>query len=229
MSLLFLFAAFLAAAPAEGKAVPLHATLEEYVAARTAEFEQIPPERRQQLAEISDFVRTRVAAGQPALLTFICTHNSRRSHIAQIWAHVAAAHYGIGHVQTFSGGTEATAFNARAVEALKRAGFAISSADSLAKSNPHYQVSYASAAAPLRCFSKVYTDESNPQRDFCAVMTCSQADQACPLVPGAALRVALPYDDPKAFDGTPQEAHQYDERCRQIAREMLFAFSMLKR
>ncbi|MCK4776283.1 MAG: protein-tyrosine-phosphatase, partial [Candidatus Krumholzibacteria bacterium] len=61
--------------------------------------------------------------------------------------------------------------------------------------------------------------------DFCAVMTCSQADKNCPVVVGASMRVAIPYDDPKAFDGTDQEAANYDERCRQISREMLYLFS----
>ena len=58
-------------------------------------------------------------------------------------------------------------------------------------------------------------------------MSCSQADRNCPLVPGCAARIALPYDDPKDFDGTDREAAMYDERCRQIAREMLFVFSQV--
>jgi len=37
-----------------------------------------------------------------------------------------------------------------------------------------------------------------------------------------AARFALPYDDPKQSDGTPTEVKTYDERCRQIAREMLY-------
>jgi hypothetical protein len=41
---------------------------------------------------------------------------------------------------------------------------------------------------------------------------------------GAEARIAIPYDDPKAADGTEGEARAYDERCRQIAREMLWVF-----
>jgi hypothetical protein len=78
----------------------------------------------------------------------------------------------------------------------------------------------------LTCFSKSYEDASNPQQGYCAVMTCSHADENCPLIPGAALRISLPFEDPKAFDGTNEETARYDECCRQIAREMLYAFSL---
>jgi hypothetical protein len=74
----------------------------------------------------------------------------------------------------------------------------------------------------------VYADAANPQREFCAIMTCSQADEACPNVAGAANRIAIPYEDPKAADGTPEEAAVYDERCAQIARETLYAFSLVR-
>ena len=53
----------------------------------------------------------------------------------------------------------------------------------------------------------------------------ARADKQCPFVPGAALRIGLPFDDPKAFDNTPREAAMYDERCQQIARELLYVFS----
>lgn len=200
--------------------------LRTYAEQRAGEFGEIPDERKQLLQQLADYVRTRVDAGQPARLTFICTHNSRRSHLAQIWAQTAAAHYGVPHVATFSGGTEATAFNPRAVAALKRAGFDVP--DPAAGPNPRYRVSFSKDAEPLECFSKVYADAPNPAGDFCAVMTCSDADENCPMVAGAAGRFAISYEDPKAFDGTEQEAEKYDERCRQIAREMLYLMSRVQ-
>jgi arsenate reductase len=183
---------------------------------------ELPADRRSRLDELADFVRQRRDAGEPARLTFICTHNSRRSHISQLWAAAAAAAFGLDHVETYSGGTEATAFNPRAVAAMRRAGFAI---DDASGDNPRYRVQFADDAAPAVCFSKVYDDPSNPQDGFAAVMTCSDADEACPMVRGAALRVALPWDDPKAADGTPEEASTYDARVRQIAAEMVYLFS----
>jgi protein-tyrosine-phosphatase len=200
--------------------------LQDYLEQRAAEFGEIPTGRKEQLQQVADFVREQVQAGKPARLTFICTHNSRRSHLAQLWAQTAAVHYGITGVETFSGGTEATAFNSRAVAALKRAGFEIP--DPPEGANPHYRVSFGKDADPLDCFSKVYSESPNPAADFCAVMTCSEADKKCPLVAGAARRMAIPYDDPKAFDGSPEEAAKYDERCRQIAREMLYVFSRVR-
>jgi arsenate reductase len=208
--------------------VPLNPALQKYVAARTAEFDQIPAERKAQLNQVANYVRGCAKSDQTALLIFVCTHNSRRSFLAQIWAQTAAAHFGLSGVQTFSGGTEATAFNPRAIAVLRRAGFDITEPKQPPTSNPHYQVRYQQGAPSLECFSKVYNDAVNPQRDFCAVMVCSTADQACPLVEGAALRLAIPYDDPKVFDDTPAEAQKYDERSEQIAREMLYLFSKTK-
>jgi arsenate reductase len=210
----------------QGGDVVLHEDLKEFVAQRVAEFDQIPADRKLQLKKIAQFVQSREAAGQPVKLTFICTHNSRRSHMSQIWAAVAAAHFGVDGVHTFSGGTENTAFNPRAVAALERAGLAIEAEDE--SENPKYRVSFAEGVEPLVCFSKVYSMAPNPSEDFCAVMTCSHADDNCPTVSGAVTRLAIPYEDPKVADGTPGEAAKYDERCAQIARELLYAFSQVK-
>lgn len=186
------------------------------------DFEAIPPERRAALDRMSAFVaeRSNVKASIP--LMFICTHNSRRSHFAQLWAAAAATHYRIPGVQSYSGGTEVTAFNPRAVAAMERAGFRV---DNPGGENPRYRVWYADDADPIECFSKVYDDPYNPTEGFLAVMTCSSADDACPVVLGASVRVSIPYDDPKVSDGTPAEAETYDARCRQIATEILYVFS----
>lgn len=167
------------------------------------------------------FIRSKVQAKEEPQLTFICTHNSRRSHLTQIWAQTAAAYYDVAGVKTFSGGTEATACNERTVAALKRAGFDINNSTPDQK-NPVYLVNYSPAAEPLRAFSKVYSGEGNPTSNFVALMTCDNADKNCPVVEGSVLRVPIPFVDPKVSDGTDKEAATYDERCRQIAREMFF-------
>ncbi len=189
--------------------------LQPYVASVIGEFDQIEKERRQQLEELSELT----IEHDQAALTFICTHNSRRSQLAQVWAAVAANYYGLTKVKTYSGGTEATAFNPRAVKALIRAGFNL---HRKGEQNPLYRLYYSADVPPVKCYSKKYDNKRNPQSNFIAVMVCSDADEACPVVDGATARIAIPYIDPKASDGTFMEKDTYDTRCRQIAREMFY-------
>lgn len=201
-------------------------TLQTKIDQLITEFDQIPAERKETLKELTTFVQKKINANKPAYLNFICTHNSRRSHLSQLWAQAAAHYYGVKNVFCFSGGTEATAFNPRAVKAMQEAGFNISITKEGA--NPVYEVRYASEAMPIVAFSKKYDDPFNHNKDFAAIMTCSHADENCPLVLGSSGRIALTYDDPKEFDGTPLEASKYSERVHQIGRDILYAFSQVK-
>lgn len=198
----------------------LHPALADTVRNLLPLLEQIPQERATLLADAAAFVTSRRDTTHGARLIFICTHNSRRSHMSQIWAHTFAWLYGHDHVTCFSGGTEATAFHPNAVRALERCGFQNDAHAPMP--NPRYQVSWSTLAKPLEAWSKTFDDPANPSSDFAAVMTCSDADEACPIVPGAAARFPIRYEDPKISDGTPAEADVYFERCRQIAAEMLF-------
>jgi arsenate reductase len=201
---------------------PLQKTIEKL----TNEFPQIPSDRKSITQELTDFIKQRSNAGEKIQLNFICTHNSRRSHIAQLWGQTAAHYFGIPNVETFSGGTEATAFNPKAVKAMKNAGFEIVvKKDGI---NPTYEGRYSQELPGLTLFSKRYDDPFNPQKDFAAIMTCSHADENCPVVIGASKRISLTYDDPKDFDGTAQETEKYRERVQEIGREILFAFSQVK-
>lgn len=182
----------------------------------------IPQSRKELLEPVASHVSACQRAGEDARLTFICTHNSRRSQMGQLWAGAAAAHFGIDGVQTFSGGTEVTAFNPRAVAAVERAGFKV---DNPGGDNPHYRVTFSETRPVVECFSKTVDDPFNPSEGFVAIMTCSEADEACPVVLGANMRVPVRYEDPKVADGTPSETARYDERCMQIATEMLYLFS----
>ncbi len=189
------------------------------------EFDLIPTERKELLQQLVEFVKKKVKAGQNVYLNFICTHNSRRSHLSQIWAQAAAHYYRVPNVFCYSGGTEATAFNLRAVKAMQEAGFSITMTKD--GNNPMYEVRFADDVESIIAFSKTYDDPFNHNKDFAAIMTCSHADENCPLVLGASGRVALTYNDPKEFDGTPLEAAKYSERVHEIGREILFAFHRL--
>jgi arsenate reductase (thioredoxin) len=204
----------------------LYAPLQSLAEKLSLEFNLINTNRKQLLGQMASFVRGRIVAKQKTNLNFICTHNSRRSHISQLWAQAAAHFYSIENVNCFSGGTEATAFNLRSVKALQDAGFKIIMTKE--GGNPMYEVRYAENAAPVIAFSKKYDDPFNPQTDFAAIMTCSHADENCPLIVGASVRISTPFNDPKEFDCTPQESFKYAESVHLIGREMLYAFSQIK-
>jgi arsenate reductase len=190
------------------------------------EIDSIPAQRKEILDKITQYIITKNNEHKPIKLVYVCTHNSRRSHFGQVWAQVAASYYGITDVHTFSGGTEATAFNINAINALKRIGFDTKAMND--EKNTLYHVFYDSAESPVVCFSKVYNDAVNPTDEFAAIMTCSDAEQNCPFIPGVELRIVTTYDDPKAFDLTPLKDAKYDERCKQIATETFYIFSKVK-
>jgi arsenate reductase (thioredoxin) len=204
----------------------LYAPITKYLQTVEKEFDKIPEERKAQLKKVALFVKTKLSSEKKASLIFICTHNSRRSHMAQLWAYAAAEYYGIKGISNFSGGTENTAFNERAVKALIAGGFIITKKTE--GINPMYEVKYAEATTPLTVFSKKYMDSPNPTSNFAAIMTCAHADKNCPIVAGASIKIAIPYEDPKEADGKPNEAAVYNERSKQIATEILYAFSIVK-
>jgi len=181
-----------------------------------------PAERRAVLDPLAGYISQKLAAGEVVRLIFICTHNSRRSHFGQVWAQVAAQHFGIGPVECYSGGTETSACNPRTIAALERTGIRVQRISDA--ENPMYLPAYADGVNPGVAFSKVYDQPPNPTRGFAAVMTCSQAEENCPYVPGAEKRFSITYDDPKLADSTPEETAVYDARCRQIAAEMAYVF-----
>lgn len=189
------------------------------------EFDSIPAERKILLEKISSYIQLKKQEHKPIQLVYVCTHNSRRSHFGQIWAQVAAHFYNIKNVRTFSGGTEATAFNINAINAIKRVGFRIEKTTDSA--NPLYYLYFDETEKPIQCFSKVYHDDVNPKHEFAAIMTCSDAEENCPFIPGVELRIGTTYDDPKAFDNTPLQDAKYAERCKQIALETFYVFSKI--
>ena len=188
------------------------------------DFSTIPEDRKPTLHELISYVTKCLTEGKEINLNFICTHNSRRSQLSQLWASVAAYFYGID-VNTYSGGVEVTAFNERAVASIKRAGF-----DVLERgiNNPKYVTFFSENALPLILFSKLYDDPINNKKEFAAIMTCSHADENCPHIVGSLARIPLRYEDPKTFDGTNQEAQQYDKRSLQIATELFYIFSNIQ-
>ncbi|MDR7211511.1 protein-tyrosine-phosphatase [Flavobacterium piscis] len=194
---------------------------------QTFSFEEITQERKNSLQQLVDFIQLKVNNQEDIRLNLICTHNSRRSHLSQIWAQTAAYYYGIKNVFCYSGGTEATAMFPKVAETLKNTGFKIQKLSE--ENNPVYAIKFTENQSPIIGFSKAYDDEFNPESGFAAIMTCSQADGGCPFIAGAEKRIPITFEDPKAFDNTPQQAEKYQERSLQIATEMFYVFSQIKK
>ena len=202
-------------------------SLRPYADEVAGEMEAISDERKVVLGEIAESIAARLEEDEEATLTFICTHNSRRSHMSQIWAQTAAYYHGLPKVRAFSGGTEVTACNCRTVTAMRRVGFDIR--DATTGENPLYLVRYAEDRPPIRAYSKRYNADANPKRGFIALMTCSAADKSCPVIEGAVARYPIHYADPRLCDDTPNETSAYNQRCREIAREMFYIMSEVRR
>jgi arsenate reductase len=185
----------------------------------------ISDERKAVLQPLTDFIQSKVLNHQEIRINFICTHNSRRSHLSQVWAQTFAYHFNIKNVFCYSGGTESTALFPMVAETLQNSGFQIQAISK--NENPIHSIKYAENEHPIIGFSKKLDDDFNPKSEFVAIMTCDSANEACPFVTGAEKRIPITFEDPKAFDNTPQQAEKYNERSLQIATEFFYVFSQI--
>lgn len=184
----------------------------------------VEPDRQLILDSLVDAIKQRTSANKEVAVNFVCTHNSRRSQFAQFWGTVMASYFDVQHVLCFSSGVEITALHSNVVNTIKNLGVEVSHSG---KKNPIYALTYAEKAAPMKMFSKLLEDEINPQQSFIAVMTCAEADEGCPFVPGAIARIPLRYEDPKRFDGTNEVEKAYETTSQLIANEMKYVFSKI--
>ena len=188
--------------------------------------ETITEERKIVLQPLIDFIQQKNATGESIRINFICTHNSRRSHLSQVWGQTMAHFCNIKNLFCYSGGTEATALFPVAAQTLKNTGFQVLTISE--GKNPIYAIKYAGNEHPIIGFSKKLDDDFNPKSEFAAIMTCSQADGGCPFIAGAEKRIPITFEDPKAFDNTPLQLKKYNERSLQIATELFYVFSQIK-
>jgi arsenate reductase len=186
----------------------------------------VPDSRKVILQPLIDYIQNKVDKNQVVRLNFICTHNSRRSHLSQVWAQTMAFYCNIKNVECYSGGTESTALFPKVVDTLETQGFKIQKISQ--EANPIYAIKFSENELSIIGFSKEFDNFYNPKSDFLAIMTCSQADEDCPFIPGAEKRIPVRYDDPKAFDQTELQTEKYLERSTQIANEMYYVFSQIQ-
>ncbi|PPZ91407.1 protein-tyrosine-phosphatase [Cloacibacterium normanense] len=189
--------------------------------------ERISEERKRILQPLIQFISSKLSKNEEVRLNFICTHNSRRSHLSQIWAQTMAHHFGVKNVFCYSGGTEATAMFSKVAETLTNQGFEILKLSET--ENPVYAVKFAENEHAVICFSKKYDDDFNPKSAFATILTCDSADENCPIVYGAEARIPIKYEDPKKSDGTAEMNETYFNRSLEIATEMKFVFENLRK
>ena len=183
-------------------------------------------ERKSIVQPLIDYIQDKVNRKETIRLNFICTHNSRRSHLSQVWAQTMASYFNIKNVYCYSGGTEATALFPKVAETLQNVGFKVMKISE--GKNPVYTIKYSDNVNPVIGFSKTFDSDFNPKSSYAAIMTCSHAEENCPFIAGAEKRIPITYDDPKAFDNTSQQAEKYMERSMQIANEMFYVFSKIR-
>lgn len=192
----------------------------------TIDEKSIDEQRKIILEPLIDYINLKFNNRKEIRLNFICTHNSRRSHLSQVWAQALGYYYNIKDLFCYSGGTESTSLFPAVAKALQASGFKVDCQTQT--KNPLYAIEFAVNETPVKGFSKTYDHAENPKTAFAAILTCSQADKDCPYIPGAEVRISLPFEDPKAFDNTPQQGEKYIERSLQIATELKYVFSNIK-
>lgn len=183
-------------------------------------------ERKSIVQPLIDYIQDKAHRKETIRLNFICTHNSRRSHLSQVWAQTMASYFNVKNVFCYSGGTEATALFPKVAETLQNTGFKIMKISE--GKNPVYIIKYSGNKHPIIGFSKTFDSDFNPKSKYAAIMTCSHADENCPFIAGAEKRIPITYEDPKVFDNTAQQAEKYMERSKQIANEMFYVFSKIQ-
>jgi hypothetical protein len=213
--------------PSRGRLAP---TVAAHAAMLSTSFDQINPRHHESATQLARWIASRYRPGQRLDVIVICTGNSRRSMLGAVMGNIAAAYYGMPEVRFHSGGTEPSAFNRRTIQAMTEIGVEVIETGQEAPRgtagdpNPVYHVRWGGEGDPAMEqseFSKCYDDPANPQRDFCAVLVCGEADAGCPVVKGAATRISMPFLDPKIFDGSAYESLKYAERRDDIGRTLL--------
>ncbi|WCL50299.1 protein-tyrosine-phosphatase [Leptospira sp. GIMC2001] len=201
----------------------LYPELDNWVQTEILDSQSLAEDRIAILNKIKEYILSKKKEDTLVNLNFICTHNSRRSHISQILAYIASIYYEVNGIEFFSGGTEATAFNPRAISAFQNIGVNISTLDPKSP-NPHYMIKATDNEniKPLIAFSKKYNDSPNPSESYLAIMTCDHAAENCPVVFGSDKKINLTYKDPKESDDTSDEKETYRNKLIEIGREMFY-------
>jgi arsenate reductase len=208
--------------------------LREHAEYLTTTFDAIDELHRKAGQKLATWIVAHYKPGMTLPITVVCTGNSRRSIMGSSMGNLSAAYYGMPEIRFHSGGTAPSAFNPRTIASLKSIGFEIEAIGKEADrgdsktANPIYHLKWGDGYE-MDEFSKHYSDQSNPQSGFAALMVCTEADGECPIVKGANLRISMPYLDPKIYDDGAYETSKYAERRDDIGRFMLAVMAQARR
>jgi hypothetical protein len=201
--------------------IPFNPELMSYCQSLQDEFVNVPDSTGKMLKEAGTYIIDHLNSGRETSISFVCEHNSRKSHLGQVWTQMAAQYYGIDSVICYSGGTTPTYVNQRIIKALENTGFQISE-KGIAGEGPIYYLNYNKPSQGFEIFSKRYDHAMNPDTNYIAISLCYNPEECCPITGGADEQLTIPYPDLQPYDNTPLETKMYDEQCRMIARDMFF-------
>ena len=189
----------------------------------TSSFKNIPSSRLQRLDEIVLEINEIFNNKKNLNFLFVCTHNSRRSQFANVWAEIAATFYNLNSIKSYSCGTEKSIVSKNTIEALEDLGLKIHNHPNI---NNAFHAFYGKELF-IDVFSKKYSDSSISKENTIAIMTCTDADQNCPIIPYAKNRISLNFKDPKRFDNTSYFRMEYQKTAKEIATEIFYIFSKI--
>ena len=205
----------------------LYPILNEYVRDFPQEFRKIPEERRYRLNEIVYFLEDQHKHKAPWQITFISTNEASISQMAQAWSKAASYYFGFVNFESYSGGLKPERISTETIISLEKAGFIVYKSD--VNDMEVYRIKYSYNLEPVVAFPKKIDHRKNPGDNFAAVIVDENADLNITNVKGTYNRLFLRYDDPIGFKGSEMEEDRFNQTCKQIAVEMFYVFSQLKK
>ena len=205
----------------------MNKTLKEYIKIILKNIDMgLEKNRKDKLVKIAQIIKINHEQQNIVKITFICTHNSRRSQFSQVWAYISSLYFKLDFIKLFSGGTEVDTVNLNVINSFINTGLKI---EKTHKGKAIYLLKSFKKDKGINLYSKVYNSKLNPSKHFIAIMTCSDADQMCPVIKGADKKISLPYSDPRVADNTGLEKEVYNQTCSIIAKEMFYLMKQVKK
>jgi len=188
----------------------------------------IKKERKTKLAVLAAQIKQLKRELSPVEIMVVCTHNSRRSHMGELWLRVGIDYYGLSNLRIHSAGTERSAINIRTIRSFQAIGLLVEKSMNK-EENPNYKINWRTDEKSYTGYSKEIGSEELPTNGIVSILVCEDAAENCPFIVGSKLRINLPYEDPKRYDDTLEERTKYLERNLEIGSEMFYLLSELER